>query len=65
MLLYTDGVSEARDARGAFYPLAERAAALGNEVLEDFTDALAADLLRHAEGRLQDDASLLAVRAAA
>lgn len=65
MLLYTDGVSEARDARGAFYPLAERAAALENTVLEDFTDALAADLLRHAEGRLQDDASLLAVRAAA
>ncbi|MEU8484586.1 PP2C family protein-serine/threonine phosphatase [Streptomyces sp. NPDC048641] len=65
MLLYTDGVSEARDARGAFYPLAERAAALENTVLEDFTDDLAADLLRHAEGRLQDDASLLAVRVAA
>ncbi|MFF2503685.1 PP2C family protein-serine/threonine phosphatase [Streptomyces sp. NPDC058067] len=65
MLLYTDGVSEARDARGVFYPLAERAAVLPNADLDDFTDALAADLLRHAEGGLQDDASLLAVRSAA
>ena len=27
LLLYTDGVTEARDARGTFYPLAQRAAA--------------------------------------
>ncbi|MEU6660107.1 PP2C family protein-serine/threonine phosphatase [Streptomyces sp. NPDC046821] len=64
MLLYTDGVSEARDARGVFYPLAERAAALPTEVLDDFTGALAADLLDYSAGALQDDASLLAVRSA-
>lgn len=61
MLLHTDGVSEARDAAGAFYPLAERAAELGRVPLAAFTAALAADLLHHAGGRLQDDASLLAV----
>jgi serine phosphatase RsbU (regulator of sigma subunit) len=64
MLLHTDGASEARDAHGAFYPLAERAAELSETPLGTFTAALAADLLHHAQGRLQDDASLLAVQAA-
>ncbi|MEV5607658.1 PP2C family protein-serine/threonine phosphatase [Streptomyces sp. NPDC052225] len=64
MLLHTDGVTEARDADGVFYPLAERAAELESVPLGSFTAALAADLLHHARGRLQDDATLLAVEAA-
>ncbi|MFE6892543.1 PP2C family protein-serine/threonine phosphatase [Streptomyces sp. NPDC057694] len=64
MLLHTDGVTEARDGDGVFYPLAERAAELANRPLALFTAALAADLLHHARGSLQDDASLLAVEAA-
>ncbi|MFJ4715873.1 PP2C family protein-serine/threonine phosphatase [Streptomyces sp. NPDC088785] len=64
MLLHTDGASEARDADGDFYPLAERAAELADRPLAVFTAALAADLLHHAGGSLQDDASLLAVEAA-
>ncbi|MEU6387731.1 PP2C family protein-serine/threonine phosphatase [Streptomyces sp. NPDC046939] len=64
MLLHTDGVSEARDATGAFYPLAERAAELAHVPLASFTAALAADLLHHAHDQLQDDASLLAVERA-
>ncbi|MYT68943.1 MULTISPECIES: PP2C family protein-serine/threonine phosphatase [unclassified Streptomyces] len=64
MLLHTDGVTEARDADGVFYPLAERAAELSGRPLAVFTAALAADLLHHARGNLQDDASLLAVEAA-
>lgn len=65
MLLHTDGVTEARDATGTFYPLAERAAEISTVPLASFTAGLAADLLHHAQGRLQDDASLLAVEAAA
>ncbi|WP_353940478.1 PP2C family protein-serine/threonine phosphatase [Streptomyces sp. HUAS MG91] len=64
MLLHTDGVTEARDADGVFYPLAERAAELSALPLAPFTAAITADLLHHARGSLQDDASLLAVEAA-
>ncbi|MYW66975.1 SpoIIE family protein phosphatase [Streptomyces sp. SID8379] len=64
MLLHTDGVSEARDGDGAFYPLAERATELAARPLAAFTAALAADLMHHARGRLQDDATLLAVETA-
>ncbi|GAA2304595.1 serine/threonine-protein phosphatase [Streptomyces kunmingensis] len=64
MLLHTDGASEARDAAGTFYPLAERAAEQSATPLAGFTAALAADLLHHAQGRLPDDATLLAVEPA-
>ncbi|MFD3484328.1 PP2C family protein-serine/threonine phosphatase [Streptomyces sp. NPDC058665] len=33
LLLYTDGVSEARDGEGDFYPLAERAAVAGRSAV--------------------------------
>ncbi|AOR33168.1 hypothetical protein BFF78_20750 [Streptomyces fodineus] len=67
LLLVTDGVSEARDRFGAFYPLAR-----------DIADAVAADpglaeprhlvrrvrdgVLRHSGGRLGDDTTAFAVR---
>jgi serine phosphatase RsbU (regulator of sigma subunit) len=70
LLLTTDGVTEARDGDGAFYPLADEVAA-----------AVAADpdlarprrlvafvrerTLRHCGGRLDDDTTVFAVRRAA
>ncbi|MEU7583018.1 PP2C family protein-serine/threonine phosphatase [Streptomyces sp. NPDC041068] len=61
LLLYTDGVTEARDGKGEFYPLAERTVSLYAEDPGAFLDALSADLMRHAKGNLKDDAALLLV----
>ncbi|WP_406456889.1 PP2C family protein-serine/threonine phosphatase [Streptomyces sp. NBC_00876] len=61
LLLYTDGVTEARDGAGAFYPLADRVAALSGENPEALLRHLRADLLRHAGGHLGDDAALVAI----
>ncbi|WP_214366195.1 PP2C family protein-serine/threonine phosphatase [Pseudonocardia sp. H11422] len=66
LLLYSDGVTEARDAKGEFF---------GEQRLVDFTERaeldrlpapetlrrLAAAVLTHQGGRLQDDATLLLV----
>ncbi|MEV0324183.1 PP2C family protein-serine/threonine phosphatase [Streptomyces sp. NPDC050658] len=61
LLLYTDGVTEARDQAGDFYPLAERAVAFYDEDPASFLDALCADLNRHTKGQQIDDAALLLV----
>jgi hypothetical protein len=72
LLFYTDGVTEARDGRRAFYPLDERLAILsagsrgrGNASGLGLLDLLRRDLLRHAGAPLDDDAALLLVRAPA
>ncbi|MFI0737553.1 PP2C family protein-serine/threonine phosphatase [Streptomyces sp. NPDC021100] len=62
LLLYTDGVTEARDAGGRFYPLERRLAALPEHAPGVLADRLVADLLAYAGGELADDAALLAVR---
>ncbi|MEV7466841.1 PP2C family protein-serine/threonine phosphatase [Streptomyces kronopolitis] len=62
MLFYTDGVSEARDAAGRFYPLDERAALLKDPDPEAALRAVREDLVEHAEGPLHDDAAMLLVR---
>jgi serine phosphatase RsbU (regulator of sigma subunit) len=62
LLLYTDGVTEATDARGHGYPLADRAQAYMGMHPPAFLDALRADLLRHAGGALRDDATILLAR---
>lgn len=61
LLLYTDGVIEARDATGAFYPLADRVAGWPARDPERLLRRLCDDLFRYAGGRLGDDAALLAV----
>ncbi|MCX5531131.1 serine/threonine-protein phosphatase [Streptomyces sp. NBC_00006] len=61
LLLYTDGVTEARSGGGEFYPLAERAVALYDRDPGTFLDAISADLIRHVKGRPKDDAALLLV----
>ncbi len=59
LLLYTDGVTEARNHRREFYPLAEGLARhLCDEPARTLT-ALHDELLAHVGGRLHDDAALL------
>ncbi|WP_328336431.1 PP2C family protein-serine/threonine phosphatase [Streptomyces violaceus] len=62
LLLYTDGVTEARDHGRAFYPLAE---GLERHVSHEPARTLGAlhdELLAHVGGRLHDDAALLLIR---
>ncbi|GGW71191.1 hypothetical protein GCM10010503_55740 [Streptomyces lucensis JCM 4490] len=61
LLLYTDGVVEARDAGGRFYPLAERVARWTEDSPEALIHHLRRDLLGHVGGRLGDDAALIAL----
>jgi Stage II sporulation protein E (SpoIIE) len=65
LLLYTDGVTEARDARREFYPLEERVTALATRAggLDGaLLDRLRDDLVRHVGAPLDDDAALLLAR---
>ncbi|WP_042411542.1 PP2C family protein-serine/threonine phosphatase [Streptacidiphilus carbonis] len=62
MLLYTDGVTEARDSQGTFYPLARRAHLLDQSNPEDALAALRADLVHYTHGPLHDDAAMLLLR---
>ncbi|MEZ0066548.1 serine phosphatase RsbU (regulator of sigma subunit) [Streptacidiphilus sp. MAP12-20] len=64
LLLYTDGLVEARDPSGRFYPLIERVEALAAGAPEEPDRLLArltADLRRHVGGPLQDDAAMIAI----
>ncbi|MBL1104147.1 serine/threonine-protein phosphatase [Streptomyces sp. 5-8] len=61
LLLYTDGVVEARDERGRFYPLDDRVARWTDDSPEALVHHLRRDLLAHAGGRLGDDAALIAL----
>ncbi|MFI7504746.1 PP2C family protein-serine/threonine phosphatase [Streptomyces sp. NPDC049687] len=62
LLLYTDGVTEARDHGRAFYPLAEGLARHLSDEPARTLDALHDELLDHVGGRLHDDAALLLIR---
>ncbi|MEV0231785.1 PP2C family protein-serine/threonine phosphatase [Nonomuraea sp. NPDC050786] len=62
LLLYTDGVIEARDATGTFFPLAQRAALRTEERPDALLKGICHDLLAHVGGRLGDDAALIAIR---
>jgi serine phosphatase RsbU (regulator of sigma subunit) len=62
LLLYTDGVTETRDGKGAFYPLAERVAAWTDEPPAALVEKITADLRAHAAGPLKDDMALVAVQ---
>ncbi|MFI8522394.1 PP2C family protein-serine/threonine phosphatase [Streptomyces sp. NPDC085481] len=61
LLLYTDGVLEARDDSRAFYPLAERLTAWVGYDPPTLLGRLRADLQAYAGGHLGDDAALVAV----
>jgi serine phosphatase RsbU (regulator of sigma subunit) len=72
LLLYTDGVTEARDKSRAFYPLQQRLPGLATggsggrgRGRPDLLGLLRADLLKYVGEPLDDDAALLLVRAPA
>ncbi|WP_274911984.1 PP2C family protein-serine/threonine phosphatase [Streptomyces sp. WZ-12] len=62
LLLYTDGVTEARNADGDFYPLTERAGAWCRSSPHHVLRRLREELFAHTGGRLADDAAAVAVR---
>ncbi|MEX0171788.1 PP2C family protein-serine/threonine phosphatase [Streptomyces sp. LMG1-1-1.1] len=61
LLLYTDGLSEARNAEGVFYDPAERLAGRIFPGPEELLDALVDDVRLHTGGGSTDDMALLAV----
>jgi serine phosphatase RsbU (regulator of sigma subunit) len=62
LLLYTDGVTETRDAARVFYPLGERAYLLEDGDPQRALETLRADLIRWSDGPLRDDAAMLLLR---
>jgi serine phosphatase RsbU (regulator of sigma subunit) len=62
LLLYTDGVIEARDRGGAFYPLVERVLTWSGDGPETLVDHIRGDLLAYVGGRLGDDAAMVAIQ---
>jgi serine phosphatase RsbU (regulator of sigma subunit) len=62
LLLYTDGVVEARSPRGVFAPWAARAASWAHDSPLALVHHLRADLLSHVGGRLADDAAIVALQ---
>ncbi|MGW3951263.1 PP2C family protein-serine/threonine phosphatase [Streptomyces sp. NPDC004752] len=64
LLLYTDGVVEARDTSRTFYPLEERVAHCAKSSPTALVHHVQQDLLAHAHGTLDDDAAILAIQRA-
>ncbi|MGW2742930.1 PP2C family protein-serine/threonine phosphatase [Streptomyces sp. NPDC001450] len=62
LLLYTDGLSEARDAHGHFYDPLRRLAGRRFPDPRSLLGRLAAEVRRHSGGGMTDDMALLAVR---
>ncbi|WEO93631.1 PP2C family protein-serine/threonine phosphatase [Streptomyces sp. FXJ1.172] len=61
LLLYTDGVTETRDAAGTFYPLVQRLRSWGPLSPKELLARLHDDLLAYSHQGLQDDTAALAV----
>lgn len=62
LLLYTDGVSEARDRGNEFFPLAHAMERIGTGTTpQEFLEELHQALLRHTEGRLTDDVAMILI----
>ena len=62
LLLYTDGVTEARDPEGVFYPLAERTGLLTHPDPEKALETIRRDIESYVCGPLNDDAAMLLLR---
>ncbi|MFI9604797.1 PP2C family protein-serine/threonine phosphatase [Streptomyces sp. NPDC052043] len=62
LLLHTDGVTEARNRHGIFYPLIDRIPTCMRDNVDDTVGRLHDDLLHHADKHLSDDAVLLAIQ---
>jgi len=61
ILFYTDGISEARDSSGVFYPVDRCAALLSGQEPRAALDRLYDDVLHHVGGHLHDDSAALLV----
>jgi len=61
LLFYTDGISEARDKQGTFYPIERSGALLGLADLGLALDMLVEDVIGHVGHALQDDAAILLI----
>jgi len=64
MLFYTDGVSEARDKAGTFYPLSRCGTLLDGGEPQAALDRLQDDVTRYVGHALEDDAAMLLIRPA-
>ncbi|MFG2948865.1 PP2C family protein-serine/threonine phosphatase [Streptomyces adustus] len=64
LLLYTDGLTEARDEQGVFYDPVGGVAICPDARPDALLDALLADVHRHTGGRRTDDMALLAIACA-
>ncbi|WP_174977490.1 PP2C family protein-serine/threonine phosphatase [Streptomyces hygroscopicus] len=62
LLLYTDGVVEARDRSRTFYPLERRVAHWNRSSPRALVQRIQQDLYAHADGTLADDAAILAIQ---
>ncbi|MGE5291002.1 MAG: PP2C family protein-serine/threonine phosphatase [Micromonosporaceae bacterium] len=62
ILFYTDGVSEARDRSGGFYPLERCPVLLDGQDPGTALDRLHDDVIRHVGHALLDDAAMLLIR---
>ncbi len=62
LLLYTDGITEARDDTGRFYPLGDRAHLLKDLDAHAALRALREDVVQHVAGPVHDDAAMLLLR---
>lgn len=63
LLCYTDGIVEARDTAGRFFPLLRHAGRLTHRPIHGSLDELLAALHRHTGARLHDDVAVLLVAA--
>jgi serine phosphatase RsbU (regulator of sigma subunit) len=61
LLFYTDGISEARDKSGEFYPLDRCAGLLAGQDLGAGLDRLCDQVIRHVGHQLRDDATTLLI----
>jgi phosphoserine phosphatase RsbU/P len=59
MLFYTDGLVEARDKTGEFFPLDSYAAEIGEGTVEEALDRLVEHLLDYAGNKMNDDLALV------
>jgi hypothetical protein len=64
LLLYTDGLIEARDEAGAYYPMTDRVGKWSAYSPEAMLDAIQSDLRRYAHAHLVDDVAMVTMRRA-
>ncbi|MER5519582.1 SpoIIE family protein phosphatase [Streptomyces sp. NPDC002763] len=64
LLLYTDGLVEARDAAGGFYALAERIRAAGwfGQAPDELLESIRSDLSLHVRQHFTDDVAMVAIK---